>query len=94
MHRRTARRDLEQGHRHGYDQLPICIAKTHFKPVEDGGNAGQANPPVLPVESVGVAAGGGYLLALAGDIVTMPRLSHEPAADRIDVSDDGEVLGI
>jgi formate--tetrahydrofolate ligase len=91
---RTARRDLEQVRCLGYEGLPICIAKTHLKLVEDGGNAGAGRSPSLPVESVRVAAGAGYLLALAGDIVTMPGLPQEPAAYRIDLTNDGEVVGI
>ncbi len=91
---RTARRDLEQVRRLGYEGLPICIAKTHLKLVEDGDRARGGSPPSLPVESVRVAAGAGYLLALAGDIVTMPGLPQEPAAYRIDLTEDGEVLGI
>ena len=91
---RTARRDLEQVRRLGYEGLPICIAKTHLKLVEDGGDAGPGRSPSLPVESVRVAAGAGYLLALAGDIVTMPGLPQEPAAYRIDLTDEGEVVGI
>ena len=91
---RTARRDLEQVRCLGYEGLPICIAKTHLKLVEDGGDAGSGRSPSLPVESVRVAAGAGYLLALAGDIVTMPGLPQEPAAYRIDLTEDGEVVGI
>jgi formate--tetrahydrofolate ligase len=91
---RSARRDLEQVRRLGYERLPICIAKTHLQLVGDGGTANPATPPVLPVESVRVAAGAGYLLALAGDIVTMPGLPQQPAAHRIDLSGDGEVIGI
>jgi len=91
---RTARRDLEQVRRLGYEGLPICIAKTHLKLVEDGDRERGGNPPSLPVESVRVAAGAGYLLALAGDIVTMPGLPQEPAAYRIDLTEDGEVFGI
>jgi formate--tetrahydrofolate ligase len=91
---RGARRDLEQARRFGYERLPICIAKTHLQLVGDGSSPGPARPPVLPVESVRVAAGAGYLLALAGDIVTMPGLPQQPAAHRIDLSDDGEVIGI
>ena len=91
---RTARRDLEQVRRLGYAGLPICIAKTHLRLVEDGGGPGAASPPVLPVESIRIVAGAGYLLALAGDIVTMPGLPRQPAAHRIDLSDEGEVVGI
>jgi formate--tetrahydrofolate ligase len=88
---RAARRDLEQVCRLGYERLPICIAKTHLQLIGEGG---KARPLVLPVESVRVAAGAGYLLALAGDIVTMPGLPQQPAAHRIDLSDDGEVIGL
>ncbi len=91
---RAARRDLEQVRRLGFAKMPICIAKTHLKLIENGGGAGLEKASVLPVESVRVAAGAGYVLALAGDIVTMPGLPHEPAAFRIDLSDDGEVWGI
>jgi formate--tetrahydrofolate ligase len=49
---------------------------------------------VLTVRGVRVAAGAGYLLVLAGDIVTMPGLPARPAAQAIDLSDDGEVLGL
>ena len=91
---RTARRDLEQVRCLGYEGLPICIAKTHLQLLADGDHARGERSPSLPVESVRVAAGAGYLLALAGDIVTMPGLPQEPAAYRIDLTEDGEVLGI
>jgi formate--tetrahydrofolate ligase len=52
------------------------------------------HPTLLPVESVRIAAGAGYLLVLTGDIVTMPGLPREPAACRIDLTDDGEITGI
>jgi formate--tetrahydrofolate ligase len=94
VYSRAARRDLEQVRRLDYGQLPICIAKTHLKLVENSGGAGAEMAPVLPVESVRIAAGAGYVLALAGDIVTMPGLPQEPGAYRIDLSDEGEVQGI
>jgi formate--tetrahydrofolate ligase len=91
---RTARRELERAKALGYDRLPICIAKTHLKLVDDGGQGGRPGDSVLPIESVRVAAGAGYVLALSGDIVTMPGLPQGPAAYRIDLSDDGEVVGL
>jgi formate--tetrahydrofolate ligase len=94
VYSRAARRDLEQVRRLGHDRLPICIAKTHLQLIGDGGHARAARPPDLPVEAVRVAAGAGYLLALAGDIVTMPGLPKQPAANRADLSDDGNVIGI
>jgi formate--tetrahydrofolate ligase len=91
---RTARRDLERVRQLGHDRLPICIAKTHLSLSSDPRAVGRPSDFVLPVESVRIAAGAGYLLALTGDIVTMPGLSRQPAAHRIDLSDDGEILGV
>ncbi len=91
---RTAKKDLERIHSLGYDRLPICIAKTHLSLSSDPAQVGRFREFVLPVESVRIAAGAGYLLVLTGDIVTMPGLPHDPAAHRIDLSDDGEIMGI
>jgi formyltetrahydrofolate synthetase len=77
---RTARRDLEQVRRLGHERLPICIIKTHLRLTGNRDHARAASPPDLPVEAVRVAAGAGYLLALAGEIVTMPGLPQRPAA--------------
>ncbi len=91
---RVARRDLQRVYALGYEQLPICIAKTHLSLSSDPRAVGRPSDFALPVESVRIAAGAGYLLALTGDIVTMPGLSREPAAHRIDLTDVGDVLGI
>jgi formate--tetrahydrofolate ligase len=91
---RTARRDLEQVRCLGYDALPICIAKTHLSLSGDPQQVGTPSDFLLPVESVRIAAGAGYLLALTGDIVTMPGLPREPAAFKINLNDDGEIEGI
>lgn len=91
---RHARRELERLSALGYDRLPICIAKTHLSLSDDPHRVGRPAPFTLPVESLRVAAGAGYLLALTGDIVTMPGLPPEPAARRIGLTDDGQVTGI
>jgi formate--tetrahydrofolate ligase len=91
---RTARKDLERVSCLGYDRLPVCIAKTHLSLSDDPNRVGHPREFVLPVEEVRIAAGAGYLLALTGDIVTMPGLSSSPAAHHIDLSDEGEVRGI
>ena len=91
---RTAQKELQQVNRLGYQGLPICIAKTHLSLSDDPRRIGPPRDFVLPVESVRIAAGAGYLLALAGDIVTMPGLPRKPAAHVVDISDDGEVVGI
>ncbi len=91
---RAALKDLERIHTLGYEKLPICIAKTHLSLSSDPARIGHQDGFELPVESVRISAGAGYLLALTGDIVTMPGLPAKPAAQRIDLSDDGEVLGV
>ncbi len=91
---RTARKDLERVACLGYDKLPVCIAKTHLSLSGDPTKAGRPRGFLLPVESVRIAAGAGYLLALTGDIVTMPGLPHDPAANHIGLSETGEVVGI
>ena len=91
---RTARKDLKRIRALGYDRLPICIAKTHLSLSSDPTQVGHPRGFSLPVESVRIAAGAGYLLVMTGDIVTMPGLPHDPAAHRIDLSDDGEIIGI
>ncbi len=91
---RAARRDLKRVYSAGYERLPVCIAKTHLSLSSDPHILGRPRDFVLPVESVRIAGGAGYVLALTGDIVTMPGLPANPAAHRIDLSEDGEVLGI
>lgn len=91
---RMALKDLQRIRDLGYEKLPICIAKTHLSLSSDPTHVGHPDGFELPVESVRISAGAGYLLALTGDIVTMPGLSASPAAHRIDLSDDGEVLGV
>jgi formate--tetrahydrofolate ligase len=91
---RNARRDLAQVSALGYDTLPICIAKTHLSLSDDPQRPGHPDGFTLPVEQVRIAAGAGYLLALTGDIVTMPGLPREPAAHAIDLDNDGKVTGI
>jgi formate--tetrahydrofolate ligase len=91
---RTAQKDLERIRALGYDRLPACIAKTHLSLSSDPTKVGHPEAFPLPVEAVRIAAGAGYLLVMTGDIVTMPGLPHDPAAHRIDLNDDGDIMGV
>ncbi len=91
---RAAKRDLEQVTALGYDALPVCIAKTHLSLSSDPKRPGHPDGFILPVEEIRIAAGAGYLLALTGDIVTMPGLPREPAAYGIDLDGSDGVKGI
>ncbi len=88
-----AQKDLERATGLGYAGLPICIAKTHLSLSDDPAAVGRPQFE-LNVRAVRIAAGAGYLLALTGDIMTMPGLPATPAAHAIDLDDSGEVTGI
>jgi formate--tetrahydrofolate ligase len=91
---RAARSALERAAALGFARLPVCIAKTHLSLSDDPTALGRPLNHVLAVRDVRVAAGAGYLLALAGDIVTMPGLPQRPAAFEIDVTEQGEITGL
>ena len=91
---RVAKKDLERIRAMGYDRLPVCIAKTHLSLSSDPTKVGHPEAFPLPVESVRIAAGAGYLLVMTGDIVTMPGLPHDPAAHRIDLDGEGGIIGV
>jgi formate--tetrahydrofolate ligase len=91
---REARADLERVRALGYAGLPVCVAKTHLSLSDDPRLLGRPRDHVLTLRAVRISAGAGYLLALAGDIVTMPGLPAHPAAHGIDLGEDGEIVGL
>lgn len=78
----------------GKDKLPICVAKTQYSLSDDPQKLGSPNGFTLTVRDVRLSAGAGFIVALTGDIMTMPGLPKQPAAYRIDVDDDGNVSGL
>lgn len=91
---KEGKRDLERAKKLGYGGLPICMAKTHLSLSDDPSAVGRPREFELTIRSVRVAAGAEYLLALTGEIVTMPGLPAKPAANSIGLTDDGEVVGV
>ena len=89
-----AKRRIEQFERWGFKDLPVCIAKTQYSLSHDPKLLGRPRGFRLPIRDCRLAAGAGYLYALAGEISTLPGLPREPAALRIDVKDDGTIVGI
>ena len=89
-----ARRRIEQFERWGFKDLPVCIAKTQYSLSHDPKLLGRPRGFRLPIRDCRLAAGAGFLYALAGDISTLPGLPKEPAALRIDVADDGTITGL
>jgi len=78
----------------GKDKLPICVAKTQYSLSDDPKKLGRPEGFTLTVRDVRLSAGAGFIVALTGDIMTMPGLPKEPAAYKIDVDDDGNISGL
>ncbi|TXT35411.1 MAG: formate--tetrahydrofolate ligase, partial [Planctomycetota bacterium] len=86
-----AKRQFQLYRRLGFGELPVCIAKTQYSLSHDPNLLGRPRDFRLPIREVRLAAGAGFLYALAGDIRTMPGLPSEPAAYRIRVEPSGQV---
>jgi formate--tetrahydrofolate ligase len=80
--------------RAGFGTLPVLIAKTHLSISHDPKLKGAPKGWKLPIREVRLAAGAGYVYAIAGDMRTMPGLGSSPAAERIDIDADGRIVGL
>ncbi len=78
----------------GFGGLPVCMAKTQYSLTDDPARLGAPKDFKVTVRNVRVSAGAGFLVALTGDIMTMPGLPKAPAAERIDVDADGRITGL
>ncbi len=78
----------------GFDKMPVCMAKTQYSLTDDPAKLGAPRDFTVTVRNVKVSAGAGFLVALTGDIMTMPGLPKRPAAERIDVDADGKISGL
>ena len=78
----------------GYGDLPVCIAKTQYSFSDDMTLLCAPENFNIHVKNVRISAGAGFIVVLTGDIMTMPGLPKSPAAERIDVSDDGVISGL
>ena len=89
-----ARKQMKELEALGFDKLPICIAKTQYSFSDDASLLGAPKGFTITVRNLKVSAGAGFLVALTGDIMTMPGLPKVPAAERIDVDEDGKITGL
>ena len=90
----AARRQIRELEALGFGGLPVCIAKTQASLSDDPALLGAPAGFTVTVRSVTVSAGAGFLVALTGDVLTMPGLPKVPAAENIDVDDDGRITGL
>lgn len=80
--------------RHGHDNLPICMAKTQYSFSDDQKLLGAPEDFTITIRDLTVSAGAGFIVALTGDIMKMPGLPKEPAANRIDIDEKGNISGL
>jgi formate--tetrahydrofolate ligase len=81
-------------HEDGYGELPVCIAKTQYSFSTDPNLVGAPTGHVLPIREVRLSAGAGFVVVVCGDIMTMPGLPREPAANRININAQGQIEGL
>ena len=90
----NAKKQVKQLTDLGFGNLPICMAKTQYSFSDDAGLLGAPKGFQVTVRNLKVSAGAGFLVALTGDIMTMPGLPKVPSAEKIDVDEDGRITGL
>ena len=78
----------------GFGDLPVCMAKTQYSFSAEAAQLGTPKDFTLPIREVKLSAGAGFVVVIAGDIMTMPGLPKVPAAEKIDIDGDGRVVGL
>ena len=91
---KEANNALKDFEKMGYGHLPVCMAKTQYSFSDDQALLGRPEGFEITIKNCRIAAGAGFVVVLTGDIMTMPGLPKVPAAEKIDVSDDGVISGL
>lgn len=86
--------EIERIEKMGYRELPVCIAKTQYSFSDDSKNLECKEPFKITIREINLKAGAGFVVAIAGKIMTMPGLPRIPAAEQIDIDSDGKIVGI
>jgi formate--tetrahydrofolate ligase len=91
---KAAEKEIAELEANGFGNMPICMAKTQYSFSDDPALTGAPRGFTITVKKVKVSAGAGFIVAQTGDIMTMPGLPKVPAAEKIDVTDDGKIVGL
>ena len=89
-----AAKQLDTYERAGFGHLPVCIAKTHLSISSNPALKGAPTGWTLPVREVRASVGAGFIYPICGEMRTMPGLGSSPAATRIDLDEDGQIVGL
>ena len=90
----AAQKQIDMFESLGYGKLPVCMAKTQYSFSDDPTLLGAPEGFTVTVRNVKISAGAGFVVVLTGDVMTMPGLPKKPAAESIDVTDDGKIVGL
>lgn len=90
----AAKKQIAKLNELGFDKIPVCMAKTQYSFSDDAKKIGAPSNFTVTVKNVKVSAGAGFLVALTGDIMTMPGLPKVPSAEKIDVDENGVISGL
>ena len=90
----AAKKQIDQLTELGFANLPVCMAKTQYSFSDDQKKLGAPEDFTVSIKNVKISAGAGFIVVLTGDIMTMPGLPKEPAAERIDVDENGVISGL
>ena len=90
----AAKKQIDQLTALGFDRLPVCVAKTQYSFSDEPAKLGAPEDFTVTVKNVKVSAGAGFVVVLTGDIMTMPGLPKVPAAEKIDVDENGRISGL
>ena len=90
----NAKKQAKQLEELGFGEYPICMAKTQYSFSDDQKLLGAPEGFTVTVRNLKVSAGAGFIVALTGDIMTMPGLPKVPAAEKIDVDENGRITGL
>ena len=90
----AAKKELANITEMGYGNLPVCVAKTQYSLSDDASLLGRPTEFVVNVRTARLAAGAGFVVVETGSIMTMPGLPKVPAAEKIDVDENGKITGL
>ena len=90
----NVKKQIDDLQANGYGKFPVCVAKTQYSFSTDPSKRGAPSDHEIPIREVRLSAGAEFIVMVCGDIMTMPGLPKIPAAERIDIDDDGNIVGL
>ncbi len=90
----AAKKQLQEIEALGFDKMPVCMAKTQYSLSDDAAKLGRPEGFRITVRELRIAAGAGFIVALTGNILTMPGLPKKPAAENMDIDENGKITGL